>query len=187
MLSIAVKDPLNFTADHVTLLLKHLYRFLLTIRLKLSGHTYSPNLLSLPLTCLPGLNSCYFFCDQGLKYTFIQLIFIRSSKISFRHKWVAQLGLEHHPVHQRVVGLIPSQGTYLSFQVHPQSGAYRRQPTDVFLSRGCFSFSQINKGILGWGLKIIIISSSTVHPKHLVMTGVGALLYHCDYCIALTG
>ena len=30
--------------------------------------------------------------------------------------------LEHRPVHQKVVGLIPSQGTYLGFGFDSQSG-----------------------------------------------------------------
>ena len=60
--------------------------------------------------------------------------------------WLSQL--EHHPVHQKVVGLISSQGVY------------GRQPIDVFhidvslpLSPLPFFF-KINKHILGWGVKI---------------------------------
>ena len=52
--------------------------------------------------------------------------------------------LEHHPAQQKVVDLIPGQGTY------------GRQLMNDSLSHRCFSstvsLSKINKHILGWGL-----------------------------------
>lgn len=61
--------------------------------------------------------------------------------------------LDHHPVHQRVVGSIPSQGPYLRCGFHLWLGAYRKQPKDfshidVLLSV-CLSVcvSQINKNL----------------------------------------
>ena len=47
--------------------------------------------------------------------------------------------LEHRPTPQKVVGLIPSQGTYLGCGLSPWLGVYGRQPTDVSLSRQSFS------------------------------------------------
>ena len=47
--------------------------------------------------------------------------------------------LEHHPIHQKVVGLIPSQGTYLGCRFNGW-GAYRRQPIDVSFTLMFFLF-----------------------------------------------
>lgn len=44
-------------------------------------------------------------------------------------------GLEHHPMHQSFVGMIPSQGTYLGCKFNPQSGRGVQEVADQ-----CFSF-----------------------------------------------
>ena len=41
--------------------------------------------------------------------------------------------LEHHPINQKVVGLIPGQGTYLGCTFVPQLGTWERQLSDVSL------------------------------------------------------
>lgn len=56
--------------------------------------------------------------------------------------------LEPCPVHQRVVGLIPDQGTYPGCWFNPSQGMCRRQLIEGSLSHWCFS--KINK-ILRWG------------------------------------
>lgn len=53
MFCTAIKDPLNFTTDHVTPLLTCLHRSLLTIILKLTGRTYSTSLFTVSAPCLP--------------------------------------------------------------------------------------------------------------------------------------
>ena len=57
--------------------------------------------------------------------------------------------LEHCPLHQKVVGLIASQGTYLGCRFDPWS-VYRRQSINVSHSHHCFSscLCLINKHIL---------------------------------------
>ena len=73
-------------------------------------------------------------------------------------KWWALAGwlswLEHHPVHQKVAGSMPSQDVY------------RRQPIDVSLSQRCFSLSlslslSLSKSINKNGLKDQIFSPET--------------------------
>ena len=39
--------------------------------------------------------------------------------------------LEHCPIHQKVGGSIPGQGTYQGYGFDSQSGAYKKQPTDI--------------------------------------------------------
>ena len=72
--------------------------------------------------------------------------------------------LEHCAVSQKFVGLIPSLGTYLGCGFGPQSGCMRGNQS-MFLSHINLSvslslsspLSQINKHVLGWGLKKIKI------------------------------
>ena len=69
--------------------------------------------------------------------------------------------LERCPARQKVVGLIPRQGTHLgcgSIWVRVPMGG--RKPTDVSLSHQCFPLSlslplslKLSRHILGWGLK----------------------------------
>ena len=54
--------------------------------------------------------------------------------------WVAQ-SVEHCPVHQKFVDLIPTQGTYLGGGFKPWLGVYGRQLIDVSLSHQCLSLS----------------------------------------------
>ena len=71
--------------------------------------------------------------------------------------------LEHHPIHQKVRGLIPQSGHILVPRLCrpcPQAGSMQ-EATDLyfslasmFLSLVSLSLSKINKYILGWGLKI---------------------------------
>ena len=62
--------------------------------------------------------------------------------------------LECHSIHQKVVVLVPSQGTYLSPSLIPGQGVYRKQQIDISLLHRCFSLSlpsflsKINKHIL---------------------------------------
>ena len=51
---------------------------------------------------------------------------------------MAQL-VGHHPANQRVVGWIPSQGTFLGCGFGPGRGAYKRQLVNVSPSHQCFS------------------------------------------------
>ena len=55
--------------------------------------------------------------------------------------------LQHHPVRQKVAGLIPNQGTYLGCGFNPLVRAQQEA------TNWCFSPSKINKHFLGWGLK----------------------------------
>ena len=48
--------------------------------------------------------------------------------------------LEHHVVHQKVVGLIPGQGTYLDCGFGPQSGSVQEGVDHLSLSPSPFSF-----------------------------------------------
>ena len=65
-------------------------------------------------------------------------------------------GLEHCPIHQKVVGSIPGQGTYVGSRYNAPPGMYRRQLISVCLSHRCFSLylflppplSKISKHIL---------------------------------------
>ena len=72
--------------------------------------------------------------------------------------------LEHFLVHQKVAGLIPTQGTCLHCGFDPLSGCLREATNQSFsltlmplsLSLSLSSLSslhEINKHILGWGLK----------------------------------
>ena len=52
-----------------------------------------------------------------------------------RQPWPVWLSwLEHHPVDQKVTGLIPSQGTYLGCRFDPQSGPTQEGNQSMFLS-----------------------------------------------------
>ena len=42
--------------------------------------------------------------------------------------------LEHRPIHQRAVGSVPSQGTYLGCGFNPWQGTYKRQLTGFSLT-----------------------------------------------------
>ena len=46
-------------------------------------------------------------------------------------------GLKHHPIHRRVVSLIPSHSTYLGWGFDPWLRCNRRQLIDVSLSHWC--------------------------------------------------
>ena len=48
---------------------------------------------------------------------------------------------QHCPMHQKVVGSIPTQGIYLGSGLISHQGRYRKQPIDVFLSRTDISLS----------------------------------------------
>ena len=61
----------------------------------------------------------------------------------FAARLVWLIWLECCPICQKVVGSIPSQGTYLGCRFNPQLGAYKRQPIDVFLTHWCFSLSPL--------------------------------------------
>ena len=49
--------------------------------------------------------------------------------------------LEHCPIHQKVGGSIPGQGTYWGYRFDSHSGAYKRRPIHVSLLHWCFSLS----------------------------------------------
>ena len=81
------------------------------------------------------------------------LVFFCIKTLSLALASVAQL-LECHPVHQKVVGLISGQGTYLGFGFNPKSRHIYGQPIDVSLSHQSSLFlslisslSKINKHI----------------------------------------
>ena len=63
--------------------------------------------------------------------------------------------LQHHPIHQKVTGSIPSQGTYLGCRFDPQWRRIWEATLDVSLLHWCFSpfLSKISKYILEWGLR----------------------------------
>ena len=70
--------------------------------------------------------------------------------------WVSWL--EHRPIHQEAVGLIPGQGTYLGCRFDPWLGIYERQPISFSLTLMFLSLSlslsiplslKISKHILG--------------------------------------
>ena len=48
--------------------------------------------------------------------------------------------LEHLPVHKKVVGLTPGQGTYLGWRLDPQSGRVPEASDQMFLSYTNVSF-----------------------------------------------
>ena len=95
----------------------------------------SLSILSLIRTLIIGLKNHYWPCPRWLSW------------------------LEHHPVDQKVVGSITSQGTYLSCAFDaPGWGACGRQPinvsvTSMFLCLSLSSFLSKKqwKSVLGWG------------------------------------
>ena len=74
-----------------------------------------------------------------------------SNKVALA-RWLSQL--RHHPVHQKVVGSIPGQGTCLGCGFDPCWGKFRRQ-----LIGGCFSLTSM---FLSLSLKSIYIY---LHPS----------------------
>ena len=81
-----------------------------------------------------------------LCHTLLNLLnLLTHSRIEDRNKWLilektlhALAGLlswlKRHPVHQKAVGWIAGQGTYLGFGFDSQTGMYWTQPMDVSLS-----------------------------------------------------
>ena len=60
--------------------------------------------------------------------------------------------LEHYPIHQKVVGLIPSQGVYLGCSFTHWSGCGREAADQCFSLTLMFLFlslSKVNKHVIG--------------------------------------
>ena len=111
---------------------------------------YSPILVHI---CSPSSIICFHFQKWPFNKYLFQVLRLNSKqnrhKKSFSPGCVSQL--EHHPKHQKVAGLIPSQNTYLHCRFNPQLGCVWEATHWRFSPHP--SLSQINKHILGWGFK----------------------------------
>ena len=96
---------------------------------------------------ISAVDSVWFWTLSSFFFTNVTLIKI------FSH-WLVWLScLECPPMHWKVVGLIPGQGTYPGCSSVPGCGVYRRQPSSVSHIDVSFSLTKTNKCVLGQGLK----------------------------------